>query len=86
MCGGTKKLKFKCPTNPDYNAVFNREDIEKEMREIGLTGNWIEYVLDHMFDDEPEFTDNLLNIFNLYNLRKATLQFGDDCVTIEKIK
>ena len=86
MCGGTKKLKVRCPTNPDYNVVFNREDIEKEMREIGLTGNWIEYVLDYMFADEPEFTDDLLNIFNLANLRKATLQFGDDCVTIEKIK
>lgn len=86
MCGGTKKLKVRCPTNPDYNVVFNREDIEKEMREIGLTGNWIEYVLNHMFDDEPECTDDLLNIFNLANLRKVTLQFGDDCVTIEKIK
>ena len=86
MCGGTKKLKVRCPTNPDYNVVFNREDIEKEMREIGLTGNWIEYVLDYTFADEPEFTDDLLNIFNLANLRKATLQFGDDCVTIEKIK
>ena len=86
MCGGTKKLKVRCPTNPDYNVVFNREDIEKEMREIGLTGNWIEYVLDYTFADEPEFTDDLLNIFNLANLRKATLQFRDDCVTIEKIK
>ena len=86
MCGGTKKLKVRCPTNPDYNVVFNREDIEKEMREIGLTGNWIEHVLDYTFADEPEFTDDLLNIFNLANLRKATLQFGDDCVTIEKIK
>ena len=86
MCGGTKKLKVRCLTNPDYNVVFNREDIEKEMREIGLTGNWIEYVLDHMFADEPEFTDDLLNIFNLANLRKVTLQFGDDYVTIEKIK
>ena len=69
MCGGTKKLKVRCPTNPDYNVVFNREDIEKEMREIGLTGNWIEYVLDYTFADEPEFTDDLLNIFNLANLR-----------------
>ena len=86
MCGGTKKLKVRCLTNPDYNVVFNREDIEKEMREIGLTGNWIEYVLDYTFADEPEFTDDLLNIFNLANLRKATLQFRDDCVTIEKIK
>lgn len=86
MCGGTKKLKVRCPTNPDYNVVFNREDIEKEMREIGLTGNWIEYVLDHTFADEPEFTDDLFSIFNLANLRKATLQFRDDCVTIEKIK
>lgn len=86
MCGGTKKLKVRCSTNPDYNAVFSREDIEKEMREIGLIGNWIEYVLDYMFADEPEFTDDLFNIFNRANLRKATLQFRDDCVTIEKIK
>ena len=82
----TKKLKVSCPTNLDYNAVFNKEDIKKEMKEIGLIGNWIEYVLDHMFDNEPECTDDLLNIFALYNLRKATLQFGDDYVTIEKIK
>ena len=86
MYAETKKLKVSCPTNPDYNAVFSKEDIKKEMKEIGLIGNWIEYVLDHMFDNEPECTDDLLNIFALYNLRKATLQFGDDYVTIEKIK
>ena len=86
MYAETKKLKVSCPTNPDYNAVFNKEDIKKEMKEIGLIGNWIEYVLDHMFDNEPDLTDDLLNIFTLDNLRKATLQFGDDYVTIEKIK
>lgn len=86
MYAETKKVKVSCPTNPDYNEVFNREDIEKEMKEIGLIGNWIEYVLDHMFADEPDLTDDLLSIFTLDNLRKATLQFGDDYVTIEKIK
>ena len=86
MYAETKKLKVSCPTNPDYNVVFNKEDIEKEMREIGLIGNWIEYVLDHMFADETDLTDDLLSIFTLDNLRKATLQFGDDYVTIEKIK
>ena len=86
MYAETKKLKVSCPTNPDYNVVFNKEDIKKEMKEIGLIGNWIEYALDHMFDNEPECTDDLLNIFALYNLRKATLQFVDDYVTIEKIK
>lgn len=86
MYAETKKLKVSCPTNPDYNAVFSKEDIKKEMKEIGLIGNWIEYVLDHMFDNEPDLTDDLLNIFTLDNLRKATLQFGDDYVTIEKIK
>ena len=86
MYAQTKKVKISCPTNSDYNAVFNKEDIENEMREIGVTGNWIEYVLDHMFADEPDLTEDLLNIFNLHNLRKATLQFGDDYVTIEKIK
>lgn len=86
MYAETKKLKVSCPTNPYYNVVFNKEDIEKEMREIGLIGNWIEYVLDHTFADEPDLTDDLLSIFTLDNLRKATLQFGDDYVTIEKIK
>ena len=86
MYAKTKKLKVSCPTNPDYNEVFNKEDIEKEMKEIGLIGNWIEYVLDHMFDNEPDLTDDLLSIFTFDNLRKATLQFGDDYVTIEKIK
>ena len=86
MYAETKKLKVSCPTNPDYNVVFNKEDIKKEMKEIGLIGNWIEYVLNHIFDDEPECTDDLLSIFTLNNLRKATLQFGDDYVTIENIK
>ena len=86
MYAKTKKLKVSCPTNPDYNAVFSKEDIKKEMKEIGLIGNWIEYVLDHMFDNEPDLTDDLLSIFTFDNLRKATLQFGDDYVTIEKIK
>jgi len=86
MYATTKKLKVSCPTNPDYNTVFNKEDIEQEMKELDIVGNWMEYALEHEFADEPEFTDNLLNIFNLANLRKATLQFGDDYVTIEKIK
>ena len=86
MYATTKKLKISCPTNPDYNTVFDRKDIEQEMKELGIVGNWIEYALEHEFADEPEFTSDLLNIFNLTNLRKATLQFGDDYVTIEKIK
>lgn len=82
----TNKLKVSCPTNPDYNTVFDKKDIEQEMKEIDIIGNWIEYVLEYEFADEPEFTSDLLNIFNFANLRKATLQFGDDLVTIEKIK
>ena len=86
MYAMTKKLKVSCPTNPDYNTVFDKKDIEQEMKELDIVGNWIEYALEHEFSDEPEFTSDLLNIFNLTNLRKATLQFGDDYVTIEKIK
>ena len=36
MYAKTNKVKGSCPTNPDYNVVFNKEDIEKEMKEIGL--------------------------------------------------
>lgn len=86
MYAETKKLKVSCPTNPDYNSIFNKEDIEQEMKELGISGNWMEYALDHELADEPEFTDRLCSIFNFTNVRKVTLQFGNDYVTIEKIK
>lgn len=82
----TKQLRIVCPTNPDYNTVFNKEDIEQKMKELDIIGNWMEYALEHEFADEPEFTDKLCSIFNFANVRKVTLQFGDDWVAIEKIK
>lgn len=79
-------IEVTCPTNPDYCGKFERDEIEEEMRELhGVTNDWISYVLDHLFDDEPEFTSKLDDAICNLNITSVTVRFGDDYVTIKKI-
>lgn len=43
--------------NPDFNGVWTRAEVEAEMRDIGVSGHWLDWVghwldwvMDHNFD------------------------------------
>lgn len=81
-----KVLEVTCPTNPDYCGTYERKEIEAEMLEcLGVKNGWISYVLDHLFDDEPEFTTALDDAICNLNITTVTVRFGDDYVTIKKL-
>ena len=47
--------------NEDANGVWRRDDVERELTELGYTGmSWVEWVLFHAFDDIPEKTTDAL--------------------------
>ena len=48
-------LKITCNTNPDIPGQWNQADVEQEMKELDIevksNDEWLEYILDHVFDD-----------------------------------
>lgn len=36
--------------NPDFNGVWIRAEVEAEMRDILVSGHWLDWVMDHNFD------------------------------------
>lgn len=36
--------------NPDFNGVWTRKEVEAEMRDIGVSGHWLDWVIDNNFD------------------------------------
>ena len=36
--------------NPDFNGVWTRKEVEAEMRDIRVSGHWLDWVMDHNFD------------------------------------
>ena len=36
--------------NPDFNGVWTRAEVEAEMRDIGVSGHWLDWVMDCNFD------------------------------------
>ena len=79
-------LEVTCPTNPDYCGAFERDEIEAEMLEcLGVKNDWISYVLNFLFDDEPEFTTKLDDAICNPNITTLKVRFGDDYVTIRKL-
>lgn len=36
--------------NPDFNGVWTRKEVEAEMRDIGVSGHWLDWVIDYNFD------------------------------------
>ena len=48
-------LKITCTTNPDVIGIWEKADVEEEMRDLDIditsSNEWVEYVIDHALAD-----------------------------------
>ena len=81
-------MKISCRSNPDYNGTYDKADVEDEMRDVGVTphspSEWIEWVLEHMFSDEIDWTARVQDAFMLPNVMKMEVSLGNSIVKLEK--
>ena len=81
-------MKISCRSNPDYNGTYDKTDVEDEMRAVGVTphspSEWIEWVLEHMFSDEIDWTARVQDAFMLPNVMKMEVSLGNSIVKLEK--
>ena len=85
------KISIDCQTNADYQGSYDRASITKEMDEIGYIHHterdWMDYVFNHVFMDEPAWTQELNDFFVMSDtILSITVKLIDDIVTIRKIK
>lgn len=70
-------------SNPDINGVWYKDEVEKEMEELGLYpphyDGWIGYVISHF--DFPSYIDETLESDNVYELK---FMLEDDNVHVMK--
>ena len=84
----TKKLIVSSNDVEDWNGVWFKGDVEQEMKDCGQTpkeNDWIEWVFDHMFDDnelQPEIVACIAE-FDEIRFMKIILDRGE--VTIKKV-
>lgn len=83
-----KKLIISSKDVKDWNGVWFKSDVEQEMKDLNQTpkGNdWIEWVFDHMFDDnelQPEIAAYIVEFDEIKSV-KLMLDCGE--VTIKKV-
>ena len=84
----TKKLIISSNDVEDWNGVWFKGEVEQEMKDCGQTpkeNDWIEWVFDHMFDDnelQPEIVACIAE-FDEIRFMKIILDCGE--VTIKKV-
>ena len=84
----TKKLIISSNDVEDWNGVWFKGEVEQEMKDCGQTpkeNDWIEWVFDHMFDDnelQPEIVACIAE-FDEIRFMKIVLDCGE--VTIKKV-
>ena len=81
-----RKLIIQSNDNPDFEGVWKKEDVMKEMCELDITGvNWLSYIFDHVFSDNAGFTQELQDqIINNDAVKNIQLQLhhGDALITL----
>ena len=83
-----KKLIISSKDVKDWNGVWFKSDVEQEMKDLNQTpkGNdWIEWIFDHMFDDnelQPEIAAYIVEFDEIKSV-KLMLDCGE--VTIKKV-
>ena len=89
-------IRVSCATNDDFNGVWYKEDVNKELDELGFMDDsvgqaerdfyWMDYVFGHLFSDEPNWTQDLNDTFTqLDEIREITVKLSNDLVKIEKL-
>ena len=63
--------------NPDYQNSWFRKYVEEEMKEVGCIADvdWTTWVFEHVFCDEADFTNEVLEWIVEHNVTRIELQF-----------
>lgn len=88
-------IRVSCTTNCDLNGVWSKEDVNKELDELGFMDDnisqeerdfyWMDYIFGHLFSEEPNWTQELNDtVSQIDEIRSITVKLGDDLVKIEK--
>ena len=85
------EITIDCRTNEDYQGSYDKASIIEEMNELGYAHDtehdWMDYVFNHVFMDEPDWTQELNDFFVMNDtITSMTVKLVDDIVTIRKIK
>ena len=81
-------LKMSCYTNKEYDGTFYKYQVEEEMAGLGMSdvgATWIEFVLNHIFSDDNNWTQELSDAFAKDNVKAMTVVLGNNVVKLEKI-
>ena len=92
MAAKPTAIRVSCTSNCDLNGVWHKEDVNKELDELGFMPGeverdfyWMDYIFGHLFSDEADWTQNLNDaVTRLDEIREITVKLGDDLVKIEK--
>jgi len=92
MAAKPTAIRVSCTTNCDLNGVWHKEDVNKELDELGFMPNeverdfyWMDYIFGHLFSEEANWTQDLNDtVTQLDEIREITVKLGDDLVKIEK--
>lgn len=80
-------LKISCPTCIDYDGTWHEEQVKEELRELNAQDSgWMEWVLGHLFIDEPAWTAELENAFLNPAVTKMEIDLNGDIVKLEKLR
>lgn len=80
-------LKISCPSCIDYDGTWYEEQVKEELRELGAQdSDWMEWVLGHLFVDEPAWTAELENAFLNPVVTKMEIDLNGDIVKLEKLR
>jgi len=80
-------LKITCPGIEDLNGEWKKTDVEEELRDLEMPrfeGDWIEWVLDHVTADFPEWTAELQEAFMSPTVFTMDAWFAGHPVRFEK--
>ncbi len=74
-----------CPDNPDLCGIWHEEEVKEECRDLGIPeGDWLEYILDHLFADYDGWTKEVQAAFLASNVISMKLMVGFYTVTLIK--
>lgn len=79
-------IQVDCNSNPDIDNTYYQKDLIEELKDLGLpTSDWLEYLLDHIFIEYSDWSEDLAAAFENEHVSKMNLNLNGDEITLKKI-
>ena len=83
------KFKVTCFKDEDLNGIWDKKDVEAEMRELGIDissdTSWLEYIVDHVFDGY-DMKDTIYDAIIDLDIQNIIFKLDNVVVKAEKFK